>query len=117
MIPCEVLITLVILIACLEPFENTSPQYQVLDFFAGAARVSRASRGLGESAAAFDIGYHTNPRAFDINSPSGLVFLNSIQHEYEYSCASDVCMLEDVRSVSSQQTIRYIQTIQIHIFL
>lgn len=100
MIPCEVLITLVILIAFLEPLEKTSPQYQVLDFFAGAARVSRASRGLGESSAAFDISYHTNPHAFDINSPSGMVFLNSIQHEYVQVMYA--YMLEDVSSVFSQ---------------
>ena len=75
----KVLITLVILIGFLEPMEPTSPQYQVVDFFAGAGRIASAARAMGESTAAFDIGYHSNPRVFDINSPPGFVFLGSIR--------------------------------------
>ena len=58
------------------------PEYQVLDFYAGAARVARASRQLGDVAASFDISYHSDPRVFDINSPSGMVSLCSILHEH-----------------------------------
>lgn len=77
--PWKVLITLVILIAFLEPMEPTSPQYQVLDFFAGAGRIANAAKAMGESTAAFDIGYHSNPRVFDMNSAPGFVFLGSIR--------------------------------------
>ena len=52
------------------------PPYEVLDFFAGAARVSHLSRGLGQSTASFDIGFHHDPSVFDINSPAGLVCLS-----------------------------------------
>lgn len=48
------------------------PQYTVLDFFAGAARIARGARVLGETAAAFDISYGANG-AFDFNTPAGFV--------------------------------------------
>ena len=50
--------------------------FDVLDFFAGAARVARAARVLGMNAASFDIGFHENPRVFDINSSAGFVLLH-----------------------------------------
>ena len=50
--------------------------YEVLDFFAGAARVSQLSRGLDQSTASFDIGFHHDPHVFDINSPAGMVCLS-----------------------------------------
>ena len=78
----EALITLVILTSLMNiegPVGPAfQPEYQVLDFYAGAARVARASRQLGEVSASFDISYHSNPRVFDINSPSGMVSLCSI---------------------------------------
>ncbi len=91
--PWKVLITLVILIAFLEPMEHTSPEYQVLDFFAGAGRIAQAARAMGESTAALDIGYHSNPRVFDINSSPGFVFLGLIRYRSIY-CNSDFCPME-----------------------
>lgn len=58
--------------------ESKSPQYKVLDFFAGDARIARAARCLGEQAAAFDISYHSDSRVFDINTSPGFVLLYCI---------------------------------------
>ena len=78
----EALITLVILTSLMNiegpAGRSVQQEYQVLDFYAGAARVARASRELGDVAAAFDISYHSDPKVFDINSPSGMVSLCSI---------------------------------------
>ena len=78
--PPEVLITLVLLVSWLQPFEEMGmqPQYDVLDFFAGAGRCAKAARVAGMEAAAFDISYHAKSKVFDINSPAGFVFLSSI---------------------------------------
>lgn len=54
------------------------PQYDIIDFFAGEARLAKAARVAGMEAAAFDIAYHAKSKVFDINSPSGFVFLSSI---------------------------------------
>ena len=73
----EVLISLVLMISWMEPAEFFPDfSFEVLDLFAGAARVSRAARALGMKAAAFDIGYHENSRVFDTNSSAGFVFLH-----------------------------------------
>jgi len=69
----KVLITLVALVGFLEFEQPAMPPYEVLDFFAGVARVSKLSRGLGQSTASFDIGFHQDPNVFDINSPAGMV--------------------------------------------
>lgn len=71
------LITIVLLVSWLEDAEPL-PEYEVLDLFAGAARVARASRHLGMEAGSFDIGYHENREVFDINSRAGFTFPESI---------------------------------------
>ena len=53
-------------------FEN---KYDIVDFFAGAGRLARGGRLLGQSCAALDIGYNENPRVFDINSDPGFLLL------------------------------------------
>ena len=76
--PWKVLIVLVLLVGWLGLLERgrTPEDYEVIDFFAGAARIARASRELGFGALAFDIGYHNDPHVFDINSSAGLVCLS-----------------------------------------
>lgn len=49
----------------MEPDETIS-NLEVLDFFAGAARVARGARALCLKAAAFDIGYHHEEKVFDL---------------------------------------------------
>lgn len=53
-------------------FQN---QYDLVDFFAGAGRLARGGRVLGENALALDIEYHPNSRVFDINTEAGFAFL------------------------------------------
>ena len=73
----KVLISLVLMVSWMEPAEFFPDfSFDVLDFFAGAARVARAARVLGMNAASFDIGFHENPRVFDINSSAGFVLLH-----------------------------------------
>lgn len=67
-------IALVLLVSFMEPDETIS-NLEVLDFFAGAARVARGARALGLKAAAFDIGFHHEGKVFDINSTGGFAFL------------------------------------------
>ena len=67
----EVFIALVLLASWLEPLELHGPEYEVLDFFAGAARMARASRFLGYPSAAFDISYNAKREVFDMNSAAG----------------------------------------------
>lgn len=74
LVSLQVLITLVMLVGCLN-LGRPEPQFDTLGFFAGAARIARASRLAGECGAAFDISYHAKPEVFDLNSPSGLVLL------------------------------------------
>ena len=82
----EVLISLVLMISWMEPAEFFPDlNFEVLDFFAGAARVSRAARALGMSAASFDIDYHPNPRVFDRNSSAGFVFLHGHMAPFIFS--------------------------------
>lgn len=72
----KVLIGLVILVGFMDLGSTTTfPEYEVFDFFAGAARISRLARELKIPSASFDINYHSNPDVFDINSPAGFVFL------------------------------------------
>lgn len=82
----EVLITLVILTGSLCQIDPPVPEYQVLDFFAGAARIARGARVMDLPAAAFDIGYHPNDRVFNINSDAGMASLSSI-----YVFITNVC--------------------------
>ena len=77
MSPWKVLIILVLLVGWLGPLERgpTPEGYEVIDFYAGAARIAKAARELGYGALAFDISYHPDPHTFDINTAAGLVSL------------------------------------------
>lgn len=44
---------------------------QVIDAFAGAARIARSARRCGCVAVALDIDYSTNSRVFDMNTSPG----------------------------------------------
>lgn len=73
----EVMITAVMLIFWLRapafgPFER----WDVVDLFAGQARIARLARQYGQSSIAMDIGYHEDPHIFDINSEPGFVYLS-----------------------------------------
>lgn len=70
----KVMITAVMLIFWLRapafgPFER----WDVVDLFAGQARIARLARQYGQSSIAMDIGYHEDPHIFDINSEPGFV--------------------------------------------
>ncbi len=67
-------ITIILLLSWTD-FYKGRDHLDVLDTFAGDARVARVARNLGFKAAALDIGYHRNTRVFDINESPGFVFL------------------------------------------
>lgn len=72
----QVLVACVMMVTFLDMFEFQN-RYDVVDLFAGAGRIARGGRVLGQSTAALDIEYHPNPRVFDINSDAGFAFLVS----------------------------------------
>ena len=66
------LITALILLAFMEPVDDT---YDVVEFFAGKARIARCARQAGLTAAALDVVFHQFPQVFDITSASGFALL------------------------------------------
>ena len=66
----KVLITAVLLLGFME---DISDCYDVVEYFAGTARVAKSARKAGLKAAALDVLYH--PKAFDITSPPGFATL------------------------------------------
>ena len=64
----EVLITAVVLLACMD---TMGVEFDVIEFYAGKARVARSARMAGLEAAALDVLYGNDRPAFDITSASG----------------------------------------------
>ncbi|CAJ1441518.1 unnamed protein product, partial [Effrenium voratum] len=74
----KVLITLVVMCSFLDSFQ-LEEKWEVIDMFAGEARISRMARQMGMPSVGLDLSYHHNPRAFDLNSEPGfLLALKSI---------------------------------------
>ena len=73
----EVLITAVLLLGWMEPGLMVD-KFDILEFYAGKARVSRAAREAGLSAAALDVLYHENQRVLDMTSSPGFAFRDCI---------------------------------------
>ena len=46
-------------------------RFEVVEFFAGRARVSKCARAAGMKAAALDVIYHENQRVLDMTSSAG----------------------------------------------
>lgn len=69
-----VFITIVILLSWTD-FYKGKDDNDVIDSFAGAARVARVSRALGFRSVALDRDYHKNPRVFDFNESAGFALL------------------------------------------
>ena len=63
----QVLLTVAILLSF------TGDRWDVVDLFAGHARIARRARQCGMSACAHDYEYGGHKRVFDINSPSGFL--------------------------------------------
>ena len=64
--------------------------YEVLEYYAGAARLAKLSTGCGGKAAAMDILYDdgdnkSKNNAMDINTSAGFLYLISIQKETIFS--------------------------------
>ena len=66
----KVLITAVLLLGRMEPGLMVG-KFDVIEFFAGQARVSRGARQAGRSSAALDVLYHENQRVLDMTSSPG----------------------------------------------
>lgn len=73
--PCpKVLITMIILVSFMDTFSFES-KWDVVDMFAGQARIARMGRRAGLRACAHDIDYTEHKKVFDINTPGGFLFL------------------------------------------
>lgn len=70
----QVLITIIVLLSFTDLYKERQ-DVDCIDLFAGAGRVAKVSRGLGLTALALDISYHSKPRVFDINESSGFLRL------------------------------------------
>mmetsp|Transcript_40679 Transcript_40679/g.63947 ORF Transcript_40679/g.63947 Transcript_40679/m.63947 type:complete len:346 (-) Transcript_40679:30-1067(-) len=68
----KVLITIVLLLSWTD-FYQGKDHIQVIDAFAGAARIARSARRCGRVAVALDVDYSTNSRVFDVNTSPGFV--------------------------------------------
>ena len=81
----QVMITAVMLIFWLRaPAFGPLERWDVVDLFAGQARIARLARQCGHSSSAMDIGYHEDPHIFDINSEPGFVFLSLEKQSNEF---------------------------------
>ena len=69
-------ITIIILLSWTEFYQDRD-LLDTIDYFAGAARVAKISRGLGGKAVALDVGYHPNKKVFDFNDSAGYALLDS----------------------------------------
>ena len=68
----RVLFTVAILLSFTDTFQF-GDRWDVVDLFAGHARIARMARQCGMSACAHDYEYGGHKRVFDINSPSGFL--------------------------------------------
>lgn len=68
----QVLLTVAILLSFTDTF-RFGDRWDVVDLFAGHARIARMARQCGMSACAHDYEYGGHKRVFDINSPSGFL--------------------------------------------
>lgn len=76
------MITVVMLIFWLRaPAFGPLERWDVVDLFAGQARIARLARQYGQTSIAMDIGYHEDPHIFDINSEPGFVYLSLGNHQ------------------------------------
>lgn len=77
---------IVLMVGFLKPvsFNQDTDQYQVLEFYAGAARVSKLASNLGVRVAAMDKNYDTigdnkkRNNAMDFNTSAGFTFLDFV---------------------------------------
>lgn len=74
------LLCALVLVSSLQNVEFEA-KYDIVDFFAGAGWLARGGRCVGETCAALDIGFHENPRVFDINSDAGFMSLKRISFQ------------------------------------
>ena len=78
------LITAVLLLG----WSHSLPEkYDVVEYFAGKARIAKAARKAGLNAAALDILYHENQRVFDMTSTAGFGF-----HGWPWFVRVHVCL-------------------------
>ena len=64
----QVLITAVLLLGWMYPIRDN---YDIVEYYAGEARVARTARVAGYNAAALDLTYHANREVFDMLSAAG----------------------------------------------
>lgn len=77
---------IVLMVGFLKPvsFNQDTDQHQVLEFYAGAARVSKLASNLGVRVAAMDKNYDTigdnkkHNNAMDFNTSAGFTFLDFV---------------------------------------
>ena len=67
-----------LLLAWTYPIEE---KYDILEFYAGTARITKCARRMGLTAGALDVTYHDNPRVFNMLSEAGFGLLGFITSE------------------------------------
>lgn len=92
----EAFITAILLLSWTDVYAGRD-LYEVVDYFAGAARVARIARAAGMKAAALDLNYHRKPRTFSMNSSPGFVCLgrlvarNGMTQVLTQVCVESIC--------------------------
>lgn len=75
LIAAEVFVVLVLLTSFLDLW-NDDPQYEVMELFAGASRITRLAKSLGLSACGHDVTFdHEKKSCFNLLDNAGFVFL------------------------------------------
>ena len=64
-------------------------RFEIIEFFAGRARVSKCAREAGLKAAALDVLYHENSRVLDMTSSAGFAY-----HACKLKSLSPACAIQ-----------------------
>ena len=71
-----------------ETFVPQRDHFQVIDFFAGAARITKLARGLGLAAACLD---KDLSGVFDLNTDAGFMLLAAVKHVSSVEAGPRTC--------------------------
>ena len=71
----QAFILAILLLSWMPDLDTMTPKFDVLDYFAGTARVATTARRMGLASAAIDITYSNNPASMDMTSPQGFACL------------------------------------------
>lgn len=74
-----------LLASCIDLWQD-DPQFEIMELYAGAARITRLAKAIGLAACAHDVCFDTNTRSsFNLLDNAGFLFPNMFQEAFELS--------------------------------